>query len=92
MESLKNLKNLNLSKNNLTETQANDVLQKYGESKSIVSLDLSQNALQGNEIIVRICKLDSLEELNLSHNHIRFYPLPSLGEGSNKFPINTKII
>ncbi|CAB4036828.1 NLR family CARD domain-containing 3-like, partial [Paramuricea clavata] len=91
-ESLKNLKNLNLSKNNVTETQANDILQKYGEGNSIVSLDLSQNALQGNEIIVRICKLDSLEEVNLSHNHIRFHPLPSLEEGSNKFPINTKII
>ena len=92
LESLKNLKNLNLSKNDVTETQANDILQKYGEGKSIVSLDLSQNVLQGNEIIVRICKLDLLEELNLSHNHIRFHSLPSLGEGSNKFPINTKII
>ena len=91
-ESLKNLKHLNLSKNNVTETQANDILQKYGEGKSIVSLDLSQNVLQGNEIIVRICKLDSLEELNLSHNHIRFHPLPSLDEGSDNFPINTKII
>ena len=91
-ESLKNLKNLKLSKNNLTETQANDIFQKYGEGKSIVSLDLSQNAIQGNEIIVRICKLDSLEELNLSHNHIRFHPLPSLDEGSDNFPINTKII
>ena len=90
-ESLKNLIKLNLSKNNLTETQANEILQKV-EGKSIVSLDLSQNALQGNEIIVGICQLQSLEELNLSYNHIRFFPLPNLEKQREHLTINTKTI
>ena len=88
---IKNLKNLNISKNYLTEAQANDILQK-NEGKTIVSLDLSQNALQGDEIITNICKLKSLEELNLSHNHIRFPQLRSSAEESENFLTNTKII
>ena len=90
--SIKNLKNLRLSKNNLTEAQANDILQKHGEGKTIVSLDLSQNAIQGDKIISNICKLKTLEELNLSHNHIRFPSLGSSDEESNNFLTNTKII
>ena len=90
--SMKNLKNLNLAKNNLTEPQANDILQKHGEGKTIVSLDLSQNALQGDEIISNICKLKSLEELNLSHNYIRFPRLCSSAEESDNFLTNTKMI
>ena len=90
--SINNLKNLKLSKNNLTEAQANDILQKHGEGKTIVSLDLSQNAIQGAKIISNICKLKSLEELNLSHNHIRFPSLGSSDEESNNFLTNTKII
>ena len=90
--SIKNVKKLKLSKNNLTEAQANDILQKHGEGKTIVSLDLSQNALQGDEIITNICKLKSLEELNLSHNHIRFPQLRSSAEESDNFLTNTKII
>ena len=90
--SIKNVKKLKLSKNNLTEAQANDILQKRGEGKTILSLDLSQNALQGDEIITNICKLKSLEELNLSHNHIRFPQLRSSAEESDYFLTNTKII
>ena len=90
--SKKNLKNLNLTKNNLTETQANDVLLKHGESKTTVSLDLSQNALQGDKIISKICKLMSLEELNLSHNHIRFSQFHGLDEERDNFFTNVKII
>ena len=90
-ESMKNLVNLNLSKSNMTETQANDILQKL-ESKSIVSLDLSQNAIQGNEISIGICHLQSLEELNLSHNHIRFFPLPNLQKQHDLLPINIQNI
>ena len=90
--SMKNLKNLNLTKNNLTETQANDILLKHGESKTTVSLDLSQNALQGDKIISKICKLMSLEELNLSHNHIRFSQFHGLDEESDNFFTNVKII
>ena len=89
--SIKNLKNLNISKNYLTEAQANGILQKH-EGKTIVSLDLSQNALQGDEIITNICKLKSLEELNLSHNHIRFPQLRSSAEESDNFLTNSKII
>ncbi|CAB4009579.1 NLR family CARD domain-containing 3-like, partial [Paramuricea clavata] len=91
-DSMKNIKILNVSKNNLTETQANDILQKHGQAKSIVSLDLSQNAIQGNRIIIGICQLQSLEELNISRNYIRFFPLPNLEEKCNKFSENTKII
>ena len=90
--SIKNLKNLKLSKNNLTEAQVNDILQKHGEGKTIVSLDLSQNAIQGDKIISNICKLKSLEKLNLSHNHIRFPSLGSSDEESDNFLTNTKII
>ena len=90
--SMKNLKNLNLTKNNLTETQANDVLLKHGESKTTVSLDLSQNALQGDKIISKICKLKSLEELNLSHNQIRFSQFHGLDEERDNFFTNVKII
>ena len=88
---VENLKSLNISKNYLTEAQANDILQKH-EGKTIVSLDLSQNALQGDEIITNICKLKSLEELNLSYNHIRFPQLRSSAEESDNFLTNTKII
>ena len=90
--SMKNLKNLNLTKNNLTEAQASYILQKHAEAKTIVSLDLSQNALQGDKIISNICKLKSLGELNLSHNHIRFPQLRSLDEESDNFLTNVKII
>ena len=89
--SIENIKKLNLSKNNLTEAQANDILQKH-EGKTIVSLDLSQNALQGDKLITNISKLQSLEELNLSHNHIRFPQLRSSAEESDNFLTNTKII
>ena len=91
-ESLKNLKILNLSKSSLTETQANDILQKHGQAKNIVSLDLSQNSLQGNEIVIGICQLQSLEELNLSHNHIRFFPLPKLEGKRGDLSISAKVI
>ena len=90
--SMKNLKNLNLTKNNLTEAQASYILQKYGVGKTIVSLDLSQNALQGDKIVSNICKLKSLGELNLSHNHIRFPQLRSLDDESDNFLTNVKII
>ena len=90
--SIKNLKNLNLSKNNLTQAQANDILQKHGEGKTIVTLDLSQNALEGDEIISKICKLKSLEQLNLSHNHITFPQYRTSNEESDNFLTNTKII
>ena len=89
---MKNLENLTLSKSNLTETQANDILQKHGQAKNIISLDLSHNALQGNEIIIGICQLQSLEELNLSRNYIRFFPLPNLDQKRDNLSENTKII
>ena len=90
--SIKNLKNLILSKNNLTEAQANDILQKHEEGKKIVSLDLSQNAIQGDKIISKICKLKSLEELNLSHNHIRLPQYRTSDEESDNFLTSTKNI
>ena len=90
--SMKNLRNFNFTKNNLTEAQANDMLQKHGGGKTIVSLDLSQNALQGDEIISNICKLKSLEELNLSHNYIRFPQSCSAAEESDNFLTSTKMI
>ena len=77
-ESVKNLKTLKLSKCILTETQANAILHQHEQAKNIVSLDLSHNAIQGNEIIVGICQLQFLQELNLSHNRVRFSPLPNL--------------
>ena len=90
--SMKNLRNFNFTKNNLTESQANDMLQKHGGGKTIVSLDLSQNALQGDEIISNICKLKSLEELNLSHNYIRFPQSCSAAKESDNFLTSTKMI
>jgi Ran GTPase-activating protein (RanGAP) involved in mRNA processing and transport len=91
-KSMKNLKNLNLFKGNLTGTQANDILLKHEQAKNIISLDLSQNAIQGNEIIIGICQLQSLEELDLSHNYIRFFPLPNLDQKRDNLSENTKII
>ena len=90
--SIKNIKNFKLSKSNLTEAQANDILQKHEDGKTIVSLDLSQNAIQGDKIISKICKLKSLEELNLSHNHIRLPQYRSSDEESDNFLTSTKII
>ena len=90
-QSMKNLANLNLSKSNLTETQAREILQKQ-KSNSMVSLNLSHNTLQGNEIITAICKLQSLEKLNLSHNRIRFFPLPELEKQHDLLPVNIKNI
>ena len=91
-ESMKNLKNLNLSKSNLTSTQANDILRNQGQAKNIVSLDLSQNTLQGNEIIIGIGQLKSLQELNISHNYIRFFRLPNLEEEDSDLSVSAKII
>ena len=91
-ESMNNLNNLNLSKNNLTEAQASHILQKLGEGKSIASLNLSQNAIQGHEIIIEICKLESLEEVDLSHNHITFHQLSSFGGGHDSLKLNAKTI
>ena len=75
-ESMRNLEKLNLSKSNITETQANAILQNLEQANKIASLDLSHNALQGKEIILGICQLQSLQEVDLSHNYIRFFPLP----------------
>ncbi|XP_028399724.1 uncharacterized protein LOC114523090 isoform X2 [Dendronephthya gigantea] len=83
MESLKcmtSLKNLNLSKNNLS------VFEIHGQFDNIISLDLSHSALQGNTCIIEICKLQSLEEINLSDNHIRFFPLPNFDTQLDKLP------
>ena len=92
LNSMNNLKNVNLSKNNLTDAQANDILHKHGESKTVVSLDLSQNALQGDKVISKILKLKSLKELNLSHNHIRFPHWRCINGGSDNFLTKTKHI
>ena len=92
LNSMNNLKNVNLSKNKLTDAQANDILHKYGESKTVVSLDLSQNALQGDKIIGKILKLKSLKGLNLSHNHIRFPHWRCIDEGSDNFLTKTRHI
>ena len=78
LKSVKDLKTLNLSKCILTEIQANAILQKHEQAKNIVSLDLSQNAIQGNKIVFGVCQLQSLEKLDLSHNCVRFSPLPNL--------------
>ena len=91
-ESMNNLNNLNLSKNNLTEAQASHIVQKIEEGKSIVSLNLSQNAIRGHEIITGICKLESLEEVDLSHNHITFHQLSSFGGGHDSLKLNAKTI
>ena len=91
-ESMENLKKLNLSKSNITEAQANDILQKLEQANKIASLDLSYNALQGSKIIVGICQLQSLEEIDLSHNYIRVFPLPDFEGKHNSLSINTKNI
>ena len=91
INSMKSPKNVNLSNTNLTLTQANDILQK-DNLEGIISLDLSKNALQGNEIISTICKLKSLEGLNLSHNLIRFPQMCSLDNESDNFFTNVTII
>ena len=91
-ESMKNLKNLNLSKSNLTSTQANDILQNHGQAKNILSLDLSQNSLQGNEIGIGISQLQSLQELNLSHNCIKFFPLPKLEGKRSDLSVSATVI
>ena len=91
-ESMENLKKLNLSKSNITEAQANDILQKLEQANKIASLDLSYNALQGSKIIVGICQLQSLEEVDLSHNYIRVFPLLDFEGKHNSLSINTKNI
>ena len=91
-KSMKNLEKLNLSKSNITEAQANDMLHKLEQAKNFATLDLSQNALQGNEIIAGICQLQSLEEVDLSRNYIRFSPLPNFKEKHDSLSTKTKII
>jgi Ran GTPase-activating protein (RanGAP) involved in mRNA processing and transport len=92
VEMMKNLKILNLSKCNLTETQAKAILHKHEQAENIVSLDLSHNTLQGNEIVIAICQLHSLEELDLSHNCVRFSPLPNWKGKRNHFSTRMKEI
>ena len=92
LESVKNLKTLNLSKSILTETQANAILHKHEQAKNIVSLNLSYNAIQGNEIVVGICQLPSLQELDLSHNCVRFSPLPNFEAKRNYLSTCLKVI
>ena len=91
-ESMRNLEKLNLSKSNITETQANNILQELEQASKMASLDLSHNALQGKEIIVGICQLQSLQEVDLSHNYIRFFPLPDFEGKHDSLSINMKII
>ena len=91
-KSMKNLEKLNLSKSNISKTQLNDMLQKLEQAKNFTTLDLSQNALQGNEIIAGICQLQSLEEVDLSHNYIRVFPLPDFKGKHHSLSTNTKII
>ena len=91
-ESMMNLERLNLSKSNITETQANNILQELEKANKIASLDFSHNALQGNEIIVGICQLQSLQEVDLSHNYIRFFPLPDFQGKHDSLSINAKNI
>ena len=91
-ESMRNLEKLNLSKSNITETQANNILQELEQANKIASLDFSHNALQGKEIIVGICQLQSLQEVDLSHNYIRFFPLPDFEGKHDSLSNNTKII
>ena len=92
IRSMRNLKKLNLSKSNITEAQANVLLQELEQGNKIASLDLSHNALQGNKIVAGICQLQSLEELGLSHNYIRFFPLPHFEGKHDSLPTNTRII
>ena len=92
IRSMRNLKKLNLSKSNITEAQANVLLQELEQGNKIASLDLSHNALQGNKIVAGICHLQSLEELDLSHNLIRFSPLPDFEEKHDSLSTNTKNI
>ena len=91
-ESIKNFEKLNLSKSYITEAQAYDILQKLEQSNNIASVDLSNNALQGNKIVLGICQLQSLEEVDLSHNYIRFSPLPDFEGKHDSLSINTKNI
>ena len=91
-ESMRHLEKLNLSKSNITETQANDILKELEQANKMASLDLSHNALQGKEIIVGICQLQSLQEVDLSHNYIRFFPLPDFEGKHDSLSINMKII
>ena len=92
IRSMRNLKKLNLSKSNITEAQANVLLQELEQGNKIASLDLSHNALQGNKIVAGICQLQSLEELDLSHNYIGFFPLPHFEGKHDSLPTNTRII
>ena len=92
IRSMRNLKKLNLSKSNITEAQANVLLQELEQGNIIASLDLSHNALRGNEIIIGICQLQSLQEVDLSHNLIRFSPLPDFEEKHDSLSTNTKYI
>ena len=92
IRSMRNLKKLNLSKSNITEAQTNVLLQELEQGNKIASLDLSHNALQGNKIVAGICQLQSLEELDLSHNYIRFFPLPHFEGKHDSLPTNTRII
>ena len=92
IRSMLNLKKLNLSKSNITEAQANVLLQELEQGNKIASLDLSHNALQGNKIVAGICQLQSLEELDLSHNLIRFSPLPDFEGKHDSLSTNTKNI
>ena len=92
IRSMRNLKKLNLSKSNITEAQANVLLQELEQGNKIASLDLSHNALQGNKIVAGICQLQSLEELDLSHNLIRFSPLPDFEGKHDSLSTNTKNI
>ena len=91
-ESMRHLEKLNLSKSNITETQAHDILKELEQANKMASLDLSHNALQGKEIIVGICQLQSLQEVDLSHNYIRFFPLPDFEGKHDSLSINMKII
>ena len=92
IRSMRNLKKLNLSKSNITEAQASVLLQELEQANIIASLDLSHNALRGNKIIRGICQLQSLQEVDLSHNLIRFSPLPDFEEKHDSFSRNTKNI
>ena len=91
-ESMKKIKNLNLCNCILTEIQANALLHKHKQAKNIVSLDLSHNAIQGNEIVVWICQLQLCQELDLSHNRVRFSPLPNLTGKRNHLSTCLKVI
>ena len=89
---MRNLERLNLSKSNITEAQANDILQELEQANQIISLDLSHNALRRNEIIIGICQLQSLQEVDLSHNFIKFSPLPDFEGKHDSLSTNAKNI